>query len=297
MRIYNFGSLNIDHIYRLRHIVTPGETLAADTLSFAAGGKGLNQSIALAMTGLPTYHAGCLGTDGGMLRDLLEEKGVHLEHLQSVDTVNGHAIIQVSDEGQNSIVIFGGSNHALTPAQVDRTLETLQPGDMVLMQNETTCVSHIARRCQEKGIPLAFNPSPITADLLAEFPFEAVTYLLVNETEAEAITGLQQPEQVADALLAKYPNMRLVMTLGSKGVFYRDSEHQHFQSAFRVSAVDTTGAGDTFTGFFLGLLSQGKSCAEALKYACAASAIAVTRPGAAPSIPTLDEVETFLAQR
>ena len=295
MRILNFGSLNIDHIYRVTHIVSPGETIAASSLSFAAGGKGLNQSIALSKSGLPTYHAGCIGTDGMMLRQILADSGVKLDYLRPVDSVNGHAVIQVNDNGQNSIVIFGGSNHAITKEQVDQTLADFTPGDMVLMQNETSMVSYIAQQCKEAGIPLAFNPSPISSALLEEFPFDAVSYLLVNETEAYDITGCRKPEEVADVLLQKYPSMQLVMTLGSDGVYYADKQQRLHQSGFPVEAVDTTGAGDTFTGFFLGLIMQNRSCQDALRYACAAAAIAVTRPGAAPAIPSLEEVETFFA--
>ena len=295
MRILNFGSLNIDHIYRVTHIVSPGETIAASSLSFAAGGKGLNQSIALAKSGLPAYHAGCIGTDGAPLQQILSDSGVKLDYLEPVNSVNGHAIIQVNDQGQNSIVIFGGSNQAITKEQVDRTLSHFTPSDMVLMQNETSMVSYIAHRCKDLGIPLAFNPSPISPQLLEEFPFDAVSYLLVNETEAFDITGKQKPEDVAAVLLKKYPRMKLVMTLGSDGAYYADKDGSIYQNAFRVEAVDTTGAGDTFTGFFLGLIMQNRSCREALRYACAASAIAVTKAGAAPAIPTLDAVEAFLA--
>lgn len=297
MRILNFGSLNIDHIYRVTHIVSPGETLAASSLSFAAGGKGLNQSIALAKSGLATYHAGCIGTDGQSLAQILSQSGVRLDYLEKVDSVNGHAIIQVNDQGQNSIVIFGGSNQAITKEQVDRTLADFTSQDMVLMQNETSMVCYIAQRCKELGIPLAFNPSPISQEMLDQFPFDAVSYLLVNETEAYDITGEREPQKVAAALLAKNPNMKLVMTLGGDGVYFADAASSIRQDAFHVDAVDTTGAGDTFTGFFLGLIMQGKNCAEALRYACAAAAIAVTKPGAAPAIPTLETVEEFLTSQ
>lgn len=294
MAIYNFGSLNIDHIYRLPHIVAPGETLAAASLSQAAGGKGLNQSIALAQSGAAVYHVGCIGEDGIWLKELLEHKGVHTDHVLQVQEVTGHAIIQVTDEGENSIVIFGGANQALTEAQADVLLAQLTCDDLVLLQNETSCVSYIARRCSELGIPLAFNPSPISEQLLQEFPFDAVTYLLVNETEAQAIAGTNIPQDAADLLLKKYPNIQLVMTLGSRGVYYRSQSTVLTQPAFAVRAVDTTGAGDTFAGFFLGLLACGSSHADALRHACAAAAIAVTRPGAAPAIPTLAEVNDFL---
>ena len=285
MGVYNFGSLNIDHIYRLDHIAAPGETLAADTLSFAAGGKGLNQSVALAMSGAEVFHVGCIGSDGIWLSELLNQKGVHTDHVRQVEAVTGHAIIQVSKTGQNSIVIFGGANQAMTEQQVDQILAQATSDDLVLLQNETSCVPCIAHRCRELGIPLV---------LLESFPFEAVKYLLVNETEAAAITGTDIPEEAAEILLAKYPELCLVMTLGSRGVYYRDQFMTLTQPGFPVEAVDTTGAGDTFAGYFLGMLTQGRSCAQALRYACAAAAVSVTRHGAAPSIPSLAEVEQFL---
>lgn len=297
MRMLNFGSLNIDHIYRVDHIVAPGETIAASSLSLAAGGKGLNQSIALAKSGLPTYHAGCIGTDGGPLEQLLIQNGVQTDYLRHTNAVTGHAIIQVNDQGQNSIVIFGGSNHAITAEQVDNTLADFTSEDMVLLQNETSMVGYIARQCAELNIPLSFNPSPLSPELRENFPFDAVSYLLVNETEAYGITGQREPERVAEFLLNKYPKMKLVMTLGGNGAYYADSSGAIHQDAYTVQVVDTTGAGDTFTGFFLGLVMQGKPYAEALRYACAAAAIAVTQQGAAPAIPVLDTVEDFLSAR
>ncbi len=294
MRILNFGSMNIDHVYRVDHIAAPGETIADLQLEFTAGGKGLNQSIALARSGVETYHAGCVGTDGQMLVELLKSAGVRLDYLKPVEEVNGHAIIQVSREGQNSIIIHGGSNHAITQNQVEETLAHFGPDDLVLLQNETSQVDHVAWVCREHKIPLAFNPSPFTPDLLARFPFEAVTYLLINETEGRQISSCQEPEQIVSSLLAKYPAMRVVLTLGGDGVYYADQGQRIRQDGFRVKAVDTTGAGDTFTGFFLGLTMQGYDVERALRYACAAAAISVTSFGAAASIPTVEAVERFV---
>lgn len=297
MHILNFGSMNIDHVYQVDHITAPGETIAATQLQFMPGGKGLNQSISLAKTGIKTYHAGCSGADAGMLRELLETSGVHLDYLKPVEQVNGHAIIQVNREGQNSIIIYSGSNGAVTPPMVDETLEHFSGEDtLVLIQNEISQVSYIANKCKEKHIPLAFNPSPYSAEL-DQFPFNAVDYLLINETEGNQISGLQDPQEIADSLLEKYPRMRVVLTLGGDGVYYADAQQKIRQEAFEVDAVDTTGAGDTFTGFFLGLMMQGYEVKKALRYACAAAAISVTAPGAAASIPTMAEVEKFLMSR
>lgn len=294
MRVLNFGSLNIDHIYHVDHIVAPGETTAAGGLDYAAGGKGLNQSIALARTGIATYHAGCVGKDGQPLLDLLRANQVRTEHLLPVEQVNGHAIIQVGRTGQNSIIIHGGSNGSITREQVDATLAQFTSDAVVLLQNEISQVDYIARRCRDLGIPLVFNPSPISPQLLSSFPFETVTLLLINETEGQAISGREAPEEILDALLARYPGMRIVLTLGGEGVCCGEGSQRIHQDAFHVSAVDTTGAGDTFTGFFLGLLLQDYPVEKALRYACAAAALAVTVHGAAPSIPSMEAVERMV---
>lgn len=296
MKILNFGSLNIDHIYRVDHIASPGETVTAIDLQYQAGGKGLNQSIALAKSGVDTYHVGCVGKDGDILVSLLQQAGVKIDYLKPVEELNGHAIIQVSRNGQNSIIIHKGSNQAMTKKHVDWALGEVQPGDLVLLQNETSQVFYIAQSCREKNIPLAFNPSPFTQNLMADFPFEAVTYLLINETEGMQISGYREPRKIAKALLERFPQMQIVLTLGKKGVLYTDCYCMVQQDAFPVQAIDTTGAGDTFTGFFLGHILQGDNIKNALCTASAAAAISVTRFGAAASIPDLESVKQFLEE-
>ena len=293
MPILNFGSMNIDHIYRVDHITAPGETIASQALQYSPGGKGLNQSISLAKSGAEVYHAGYAGKDGSMLVDLLEQSGVRTDYLKTVDTVNGHAIIQVNREGQNSIIIHSGSNGALTQAMVDETLDLFRDDVLVLIQNETSQVEYIARQCAARHLTLAFNPSPYSPEL-ESFPFDAVSYLLINETEGFQISGEEEPDRIVDYLLARYPHMHVVLTLGSKGVLYAEESRRIHQDAFRVNAVDTTGAGDTFTGFFLGLTVQGFPAEDALRFACAAAALSVTQIGAAASVPTMAQVEEFL---
>ena len=144
MKVVNFGSLNIDHVYTLDHIVTPGETLACASLDIVAGGKGMNQSVALAKCGVDTVHAGCVGTDGGWLRDMLVGVGVDCSYLRDTNCPNGHAVIQVEKNGQNSIFIFGGSNQQLTEELIDETLSDLSGDCMVVMQNETSNIVHVA---------------------------------------------------------------------------------------------------------------------------------------------------------
>lgn len=291
MRLLNFGSMNVDHVYQVDHFVRPGETISARRLDHFCGGKGLNQSVALARAGAETYHAGMLGKGGEALEQMLRESGVRLEYLGASDEMTGHAIIQVDASGQNNIIIYGGSNQAVTPEYIDSVLSHFGPEDMVLTQNEISNISYLARRCGALGIPLVFNPSPITRGLLEEFPFEAVSLFLLNEVEGQALTGKTEPQAILDTLLARWPRARVVLTLGQRGAVYRDAQDTFSHGAYRVKAVDTTAAGDTFTGFFLASLARGKDIPRCLENASLASALAVSRPGAAPSIPTMAEVD------
>ncbi len=294
MKIINFGSLNIDKVYAVDHIAAPGETISATGLTLNAGGKGLNQSIAAARAGAQVLHAGAIGPDGAFLEQLLKENGVDTSSLLHVEGESGHAIIQVDAAGQNSIVVSGGANHTLTEDYVRQVLDLAQPGDMVLLQNETNVVEPVLRTALVKGLTVCFNPSPVPTQPL---PYNLVDIFLVNETEAAALAELpadSDPETILDNLGWAYPRSTIVLTLGEKGVLCRSNGGNNVQKAFSVNAVDTTAAGDTFTGYFLAGLAQGKDLTLCLKEAAAASALAVSRPGAAPSIPARAEVEEFL---
>lgn len=290
MKIFNLGSLNIDHVYAVSHFVRPGETLSADRLQIFPGGKGLNQSVALAHAGARPIHGGLIGSDGAFLRTVLADAGVDTAFVRTVDVPTGHAVIQVDESGQNCILLFAGANHAWSEAFVREVLHDAQPGDLLLLQNEIDALPVIFTVAKEKGLSIAFNPSPFDKRL-SELPLELVTWWLVNELECAALTGEHDPQRMADALIARYPHSRLVLTLGGDGCLYRDSEKAVRQPAFPVRAVDTTAAGDTFTGFFLAQIAAGKPVEAALRTAAAAAAIAVSRPGASCSIPTLAEAE------
>lgn len=294
MKIINFGSLNIDKVYAVDHIAAPGETVSATGLTLNAGGKGLNQSIAAARAGAQVLPAGAIGPDGAFLEQLLKDNGVDTSPLLHVEGESGHAVIQVDAAGQNSIVVFGGANHALTEDYVHQVLDQAQPGDIVLLQNEINVVEPVLRTALLKGLTVCFNPSPIPTEPL---PYNLVDIFLVNETEAAALADLpagSEPEAILDNLGWAYPRSTIVLTLGEKGVLCRSDGGNNVQKAFPVSAVDTTAAGDTFTGYFLAGLCQGKDLGVCLKEASAAAALAVSRPGAAPSIPAREEVEEFL---
>ena len=290
MKILNFGSCNIDYVYSLPHMVRPGETLSAEKMEIFAGGKGLNQTIAAARAGAAIFHAGCIGEDGGFLRDLLQESGADTSLIEKVPLKNGHAIIQVDENGENSIFIFKGSNGAVTKPYVDQVLARFSEGDLLLLQNEINLLPYIVQKAYEKGIQIALNPSPFNEALNA-LDLNQITYLILNKVEAG---GFSEKEDVLSDLLHRYPRLKIILTLGKGGSLYRDREQEFFCPAFQVKAVDTTAAGDTFTGYFFAHLARGESIETALKTASAASALSVSKMGAAPSIPCLAEVQAAL---
>lgn len=297
MRILNFGSLNIDHVYAVDHIVTPGETVPSKDLKLFCGGKGLNQSIALARAGVLVYHAGCIGSDGVMLKAILSENGVNTEKITVINSKSGHAIIQVDKSGQNSILLFGGANQKITDKKVDEVLESFEAGDILLLQNEINNLAYIMKKAHEKGMQIALNPSPIDEKLVNEMPLDLVTYFLLNEIEGMEITGKAAPQEILDSLLEKYPNSKVVLTLGSDGVLYKSCEKYAEHGIYNVKVADTTAAGDTFTGYFLASTIEGRTVEESLKRASMASAIAVSRNGASASIPHRQEVDSFEVEK
>ena len=228
--------------------------------------------------------------------DLLRESGADTSLLREVDGPSGHAVIEINAAGQNRIIVFGGAKRSMTSEYIERVLDTAQPDDWVLLQNEVNLVPEIIRRAHEKGLRVVFNPSPMPENLDA-LPFARVSLFMVNEIEAAQLAGTDANADFEDtltALRAKYPNASVVMTVGADGVLY-DGEEGRFQlPAFKVKAVDTTAAGDTFCGYFLAAVSAGESVQTALQEASAASALAVSRTGAAPSVPTAGEVREFL---
>ena len=295
MRALCFGSLNIDYVYQVPHFVGGGETLAAGSLSRFSGGKGLNQSMALARAGLEAWHAGAIGRDGRFLLEELQEAGVRTGYVEVLEDVStGHAIIQRTPSGENCILLYGGANRSITREQVDRVLAGFGPGDALVLQNEISQLPYLAERAKARGMTVALNPSPMEEGLLPLLPL--ADYLLLNEIEAAQLCqGLgsalpEAEEDLAAALAAALPSTAVVLTLGPRGSLYADGTRLARQAAVPVRAVDTTAAGDTYTGFFLAGALEGWGVEWAMEFAAAAAAIAVTRPGAAPSIPSREEV-------
>lgn len=289
MKILNFGSLNLDLVYQMPHFVRAGETLSSTAFNKNVGGKGLNQSVALAKAGAEIYHAGLIGEDGEMLRAFLADNGVDTRFVRTIDQPSGHAVIQVEPAGNNCIFLYGGANQCVTEAFIQEALEPFGEGDFLVLQNEINSIDKIIEAAYAKGMQVVLNPSPI-ADNLKELPLDKISWFILNEIEGGELSGETDPDKILDKLTELYPHAQIVLTLGGDGSVYCGKGERIRQQVYKVQAVDTTAAGDTFTGFFFAAVADGVSAAEALRRASKASSISVTRPGAAASIPTLNEV-------
>ncbi|WP_170447228.1 ribokinase [Ruegeria arenilitoris] len=284
MAIWNLGSINADMVYALPHLPAPGETLAASGLQRFLGGKGANMSVAAARAGAHVRHIGAVGSDGSWARDRLTEYGVDTRHIAQVDQPTGHAIIAVDAQGENLIILYPGANITIGADQVSAALADSNTGDLLVFQNETTAQVEAAKLGRERGLTVCYAAAPFSAPAVqAVLPY--LDFLILNEVEA---AQLQQATGLAPADL---PVEHVIVTLGSKGARY----HQRGQAAaefpaHKVKAVDTTGAGDTFTGYVLAGMDRGMPMAQAITQANRAAALMVMRPGTADVIPDLKEV-------
>ena len=289
MKVLNIGSMNLDLVYNVDHIVQPGETEASVSMNTFLGGKGMNQSVALAKAGVEVYQGGMIGEDGQPFLDACAEYGVRADFIRKVEGKSGHAVIQIDSSAQNCILLYGGANQMLTECYVDEVLEHFGAGDILLLQNEVNLLPYIVDKAYEKGMQIALNPSPFN-EKLSKVDMTKISIFLLNEVEGNQVTGLTDPDEIIAEMLRRFPNAKIVLTLGKDGAVYADAGQKHFQSVFKVQAVDTTAAGDTFTGYFLAGMAAGMPIPEVLKMSAKASSIAVTREGAVPSIPYRAEV-------
>ncbi len=292
MKIINFGSINIDHVYSVEHFVKPGETLRSKGYQVFSGGKGANQSFALARAGATVLHAGKIGEDGSWLKEGLSKSGVDTRLIETVRESTGHALIQVNAQGENAIIIHAGANESFTDSDIENVLEHAEAKDWLLLQNEINAIDSILYSCRTRGLQVVFNPAPMSEEVKS-YPLEYVDIFIINEVEGEALTGEDDPEKIVLKMQALYPKSKTVLTLGKAGLIYKDHERTVSMKALEVAVVDTTGAGDTFVGYFLAGLMQEKSLEVSLQTGITASAICVGRHGAADSIPTRKEVEEF----
>jgi ribokinase len=286
MTIWNLGSINADMVYTVPHLPGPGETLAATSLDRFLGGKGANMSVAAARAAAHVCHIGAVGPDGRWAVDRLTEYGVDTRHIVLSQTSTGHAIIAVDAQGENQIILYPGANRTISESAVGQVLASAQAGDLLVMQNETNAQVHAARIGQQLGLKVCYAAAPFdTAAVQAVLPY--LDFLILNAVEAEqlrAATGMA-PDQL--------PVADVIVTLGAKGARHYDTKggQAHDYPAIPVTPVDTTGAGDTFTGYVLAGLDRGMPMAQAIGLAMRAAAIMVTRHGTADVIPDLKDVQ------
>ncbi|MCL2018951.1 MAG: ribokinase [Oscillospiraceae bacterium] len=300
-KILNFGSLNLDYVYTVENFVRPGETILSKDMQVFCGGKGFNQSIALARAGADVFHAGFIGrSDGEIFLKTLRENEVNTDLIMKRDNVGGHAVIQINKAGQNCIILHGGANQTNTEVFIDYALFKFSEGDYIVLQNEINLADEIIRKAKRKGMKVFLNPSPMN-DAVKEMPLELVDCFILNEVEAADICDIFNLDNrlLIYSLRDRFPSASILLTLGNKGASYAGGEHVQplFQKSFEVPVVDTTAAGDTFTGYFLARIATGAAVEDALKYASAAASLAVSRKGAAASVPTMNETQLFLQGR
>lgn len=290
MKIYNLGSMNIDYVYQVDHFVSAGETLSSENMAIFPGGKGLNQSVALAKAGACVIHGAIVGEGGELLLDALGQAGADVSRIEKRSGSSGHTIIQVDKTGQNCILLFPGTNYAIDEYYIERFLSDAQKDDILLLQNEISALDKVFAIAHKKQMQIAFNPSPYD-ERIKELPLSYVKWWFCNEIEGKALFGSSEPREIAKSFVQQYPDSCLILTLGEAGSVFVSGDAYITQPAYKVKAVDTTAAGDTFTGYFLSAVTKGENVAAALKLASKAAAITVSRPGASSSIPTNQEVQ------
>ncbi|MFA9377793.1 MAG: ribokinase [Lachnotalea sp.] len=290
MKVLNIGSLNYDYVYTVKHIVEKGETISSQNMEVFCGGKGLNQSIALSKAGVPVYHAGLIGEEGELFLQECLINGVNTTYIKQILGKSGHTIIQVDEQAQNCIILFGGANQKFSKEYIDAVLKNFEKGDILLLQNEINELNYIIDRAYEIGLQIVLNPSPYN-EKMEQCNLSKISVFMMNEIEGEQITGEKEPEKIMQEIKNKYPEAKVVLTLGSNGVMYQYKDEVCHQGIFEVKAVDTTAAGDTFTGYFIATMIEEMPIKEALRLCAKASSITVSRKGATQSIPFRSEVE------
>ena len=293
-KLVNLGSLCIDNVYSVPNITTSGETVSSLEYAIYAGGKGLNQSLAAAKAGARVVHVGCVGSDGRWLKQELSKSGVDVAAVRETDTPSGHAVIQVNPSGENAIVISGGANRMLDDADIDTAFSLCAPDDWLLLQNEINGMEDIFNRSSKNRRKLALNLAPVD-DQIGNYDLGAVDLLIVNEVEAQALSGETAVDDAFESLCARYPSCDVVVTLGRDGLRYGKGAERIVLGAFAVEAVDETGAGDAFVGYLMAALLEGQRMRDALIAGSAAGALAATRAGAASSIPDREAVASLIA--
>jgi ribokinase len=292
MRFLNYGSVNIDLIFTVDHIVKGGETLQSTSLTKSAGGKGANQSAALAKAGAEVFHAGKIGEDGAFLLELLSSYGVDTSLIHRYEGATGQALIQLDSNKQNAIILYGGGNTAITIDEIDKALKQFSSGDMLVLQNEIVHNGHLIREAKKRGMKVCMNLAPYDQSV-RNLPLSLLDLLVVNEIEGANLADLPEGSAFSDILeqlVKNYPESEILLTIGKEGCLYGYKDQRISEGIYDTPVVDTTAAGDTFIGYYLASLSRGLSIGECLRAASKAAGLAVSRPGAMASIPLANEV-------
>ncbi|HEE0119638.1 TPA: ribokinase [Citrobacter gillenii] len=298
------GSINADHIINLNSFPTPGETVTGSHYQVAFGGKGANQAVAAGRSGANIAFIACTGDDdiGERVRKQLASDNIDIAPVSVISgEATGVALIFVNAEGENVIAIHAGANAALSPALVEAQHDRIAQASALLMQLESPIESVLAaaKIARRHNTTVALNPAP--ARELPDELLSLVDIITPNETEAEKLTGIrvENDEDAAKAALALHTKgiHTVLITLGSRGVWASVNGEGHRVPGFKVDAVDTIAAGDTFNGALITALLEETPLPEAIRFAHAAAAIAVTRKGAQPSVPWREEIEAFLGQQ
>lgn len=289
MKILNFGSINIDYVYEVQNFVRPGETIVSQGFQTYIGGKGCNQSVAIAKSGFEVFHAGNISETGLFIKTQLEKWKVNTDFINTIETATGHAIIQVNHDAENAIIIHGGANQKITEKQIDDTLGHFEEGDFLLLQNEINHISLLIKKAKAKGMKVIFNPAPMTKAVL-DYPLELVDIFIINETEAEGLANQKGIDNIIKTLKTRFPKVTFVLTLGKNGSILFNENQTIETRAKQVKAIDTTAAGDTFIGYFLASLANKFDFKAALELATAAAAITVSKKGGAVSIPFIKDL-------
>jgi ribokinase len=292
MHILVFGSLNIDLTFLVDHIVQPGETISSASLLRSAGGKGANQAAALAKAGMDVFMAGKIGRDGLFLLETLSSYGVNTEHVAIYDGSTGQALIQLDQNGQNAIVLYAGGNTAITLDEIRHVIGNFGADDLIVLQNEIVYLREVIETAKARGMKVCLNPSPYN-EKIERLPLDLIDMFFVNEIEGAALaqTAPSAPlTQVLDALTLRFPSAEILLTAGKEGAYYGFEGIREKGAIIDLPVADTTGAGDTFTGYFIAARQKNYDVPDALAIACKASSLAVSRKGAMEAIPLASEV-------
>ena len=287
MKILNFGSINKDFFYSVNDFVKPGETISSIRYNVKIGGKGLNQSVGISKAGQKIYHAGIINKDDTFILDKLKKWNINCENILLSNNPTGHAIIQVDNKGENSIIIHGGANHDVDIKFIKSVLSKFDSGDILVLQNEINNIKEIIDRAHHKKMKIVFNPAPFNNEILS-YDLNKISTLILNQTEGEALSKEKKPDGILKVLNSKFNNTEIILTLGEKGSLYSFKDELVKIKAHKLDTVDTTGAGDTFIGYYVAGIASKINKKDNLNRASEAAAIATTKLGGAESIPRIN---------